>query len=119
MANSLPVLGLLARAHRQARLAACQDVHSKRGAHDVSMTQEDVSVWFATRGFSVRLSDTDYSDAVRASQWDHATSARDLHFWVDLLSSDGRLLHGGYGSGASASEAFERARERYIQEQGE
>jgi hypothetical protein len=82
------------------------------------MTQEDVSAWFAARGFGVRLSDTDYSGQVRASQRGHAALSRDLHFWVDVLSGDGRLLHGGYGSGASASEAFERARERYIQEQG-
>lgn len=82
------------------------------------MTQEDVGAWFAARGFGVRLSDTDYSGQVRASQWGRAALSRDLHFWVDLLFSDGRLCHGGYGSGASASEAFERARERYIEEEG-
>jgi len=37
--------------------------------------------------------------------------------WVDLLSLDGRLIQGGYGSGNTAEDAMLRARQRYEQEQ--
>ena len=86
---------------------------------DESVEQGDVPAWFEARGFVVRLSNTDYSDKVRSSPRGRKASSRDDHFWVDLLTSDGRLIHGGYGSGVSADDAMRRARQRFRQEQGD
>jgi hypothetical protein len=79
---------------------------------------QDVIAWFEARGFRLRISDTDYSAEVRASPWGRTALSRDHHVWVDLIASDGRMLHGGYGSGTSASVAMRRARQRYVEEQG-
>jgi hypothetical protein len=79
---------------------------------------QDVVVWFDAKGLRLRVSDTDYSDQVRASPSGLMARSRDHHVWVDLLTSDGRVLQGGYGSGISASAAMRRARQRYVEEQG-
>jgi hypothetical protein len=78
---------------------------------------QDVTAWFAQRGFKVALSDTDYAGRVRRSPWGRKAPSRNHHVWVDLLASDGRLVQGGYGSGDTPNEAMRRARERYQQEQ--
>jgi hypothetical protein len=85
---------------------------------DEDPDRDDVAAWFEARGFSVRISDHDYSEDVRSSPGGLKSLSRDHHVWVDLLESDGRLLQGGYGSGDSPGEAMNRARERYRQEQG-
>ena len=99
--------------------------HTERIRHDGAMPDEDVERGlgdvvggFEARGLVARLSDVDYSTQVRSSPGGKEAPSRDHHFWVDLLAPDGRLIHGGYGSGGSPAEALARARQRFQQEQG-
>jgi len=85
---------------------------------DEDPDSDDVDAWFSARGFSVRVSDHDYSEDVRSSPFGRDGLTRDHHVWVDLLASDGHLMQGGYGSGDTPDDAMKRARERYQQEQG-
>ena len=78
----------------------------------------DVAAWFYAMGFTVRISDVDYSNEVRSSPWGRKAPSRNHHVWVDLLALDGRMIQGGFGSGQSADEAMLRARDRYRVEQG-
>lgn len=71
------------------------------------------------QGLDVRISDVDYSSEVRSSPWGRKAPSRNHHVWVDLLALDGRMIHGGFGSGQSAGEAMLRARDRYRVEQGD
>lgn len=73
--------------------------------------------WFVERGFRVTVSETDYSEQVRRSPRGRKTPSRNHHVWVDLLSAEGRLIQGGYGSGDTPDDAMIRALERYQQEQ--
>lgn len=88
--------------------------------HDLHMPASDsadVESWFAARGFMVAVSDTNYSEQVRSSPWGRKAPSRNHHVWVDLLTEDGRVIQGGYGSGGTRTEAMSRAREGYRQEQ--
>lgn len=69
---------------------------------------DDVAAWFAERGFRLVVSDADFSAQVRRSPRGRTAPSRDHHVWVDLLANDGRVVHGGYGSGGTPEEAFER-----------
>lgn len=71
----------------------------------------EVELWFAERGLRLRVSDIDYADRVGKAP------SRHHHVWVDLLTEDGRLMQGGYGSGTTLDAAMSRARERYLQEE--
>jgi hypothetical protein len=88
------------------------------GVSDASPEIADVEAWFAARGFRLRISDVDYSHDVRSSPWGRNAPSREHHAWVDLLTLDGRLIQGGYGSGETTGDAMTRARDRYRQEQG-
>ena len=79
----------------------------------------EVAVWFEARGLTVPISDVDYSSEVRSSPWGRKAPSRNHHVWVDLLALDGRMIHGGFGSGHSADEAMLRAHDRYRVEQGD
>jgi hypothetical protein len=76
-----------------------------------------VNAWFAERGFRVVPSVTDYSKAVRSSQWGKRAPSRDHHVWVDLASPDGTIVSRGYGSGLTLADAAQRAQRRWRQEQ--
>ena len=72
---------------------------------DDASLRAQVTAWFATRGFSLRVNDEGTSPDDRVV--------------VDLMTLDGRLAQGDYGIGSSETDAMIRARERYSKEQGE
>jgi hypothetical protein len=61
--------------------------------------EETVRAWFATRGFDIKLYESDGE------------------FWADLMGRDGRVVSAKYGRGVGRDEAVARARQRYAQEQ--
>jgi hypothetical protein len=61
--------------------------------------EETVRAWFATRGFDIRVCESDGE------------------FWADLMGRDGRVVSAKYGRGVGPDKAAARARQRYAQEQ--
>ena len=76
-----------------------------------------INAWFADRGFRITVSAVDYSDQVRSSPWGKRAKSRDHHVWVDLTRPDGSVVSAGYGSGQTLTDAAERARRRWQEEQ--
>ena len=76
-----------------------------------------VNTWFAARGFRLTRSPIDYAEMVRSSPWGKRAPSRDLHAWVDLARLDGTVVSAGYGAGTTFTEAAERARRRWLEEQ--
>jgi hypothetical protein len=81
------------------------------------VTLEEVSSWFAGRGFCIAPSAIDYADQVRRSSWAKQALSKDHHVWVDLATPDGTVVSPGYGSGPTLAEAALSARRRWQEEQ--
>jgi microcystin degradation protein MlrC len=60
---------------------------------------ESVKAWFAESGFTLAISRVDGI------------------MWADLVNTHGEVVAPGYGRGANATEAADRAKRRYLEEQ--
>ena len=81
--------------------------------------ESDVSEWFTERRLKVRSTSQRRAELARASARSRGSSTAHDDVWVDLVGLDERVLHPAYGSGNTLGAALARARERFIQEQGD